>query len=75
LTEVFVLKTKLSKYIVPLSDLRVNPDEAVSIADNDNDKDKAKQEVGFVKAIVQGLVEIQAGNTIDIGEVKKQLGL
>lgn len=65
------MKTKLPKYIVPLSDLRVHPDEAVSIADSDN----AKQEVGFVKAIVQGLVEIQAGNTIDIGEVKKQLGL
>lgn len=40
-----------------------------------DDYEDDKEELQFVKAISQGLMEIKEGQTTDISDVKKQLGL
>jgi len=39
------------------------------------DYESTKEELEFVKAIAQGLMEIKEGETSDISDVKRQLGL
>ena len=39
------------------------------------DYESRNEELNFVKAIAQGLLEIKEENTLDITEVKRQLGL
>lgn len=47
----------------------------VAVVQGLDDYENTKEELEFVKAIVQGLMEIKEGETSDISDVKKQLGL
>jgi prevent-host-death family protein len=40
-----------------------------------DDYESKNEELNFVKAIAQGLLEIKEENTVDIADVKRQLGL
>lgn len=40
-----------------------------------DDYKNTKEELEFVKAVAQGLMEIKEGETSDISDVRKQLGL
>ncbi len=37
--------------------------------------EKNREELAFVKAIAQGLMDIKQGNTMSLSEVKKRLGI
>jgi len=37
--------------------------------------EKGREELAFVKAVAQGLMDIKQGNTMSIAEVKKRLGI
>ena len=37
--------------------------------------EKSREELAFVKAVAQGLMDIKQGNTMSIAEVKKRLGI
>ena len=39
------------------------------------DYESTKEELAFVKAVTQGLIEIKEGSAIDISDVKKRLGI
>lgn len=47
----------------------------VAVVQGLDDYEKIKEELEFVKAVAQGLMEIKEGETVDISDVKKQLGL
>lgn len=47
----------------------------VAVVQGLEDYENIKEELEFVKAVAQGLVEIKEGETSDISDVKKQLGL
>ena len=37
--------------------------------------EKSREELAFVKAVAQGLMDIKQGNTMSMAEVKKRLGI
>ena len=47
----------------------------VAVVQGLEDYEKLKEELAFVKAVSQGLMEIKAGEVTDMSDVKKQLGL
>ena len=47
----------------------------VAVVQGLDDYENIKEELEFVKAVAQGLMEIREGETCDIGDVKKKLGL
>ncbi|NVK32340.1 MAG: type II toxin-antitoxin system Phd/YefM family antitoxin [Gammaproteobacteria bacterium] len=47
----------------------------VAVVQGLDDYESSREELEFVKAVVKGLMEIKEGDTYDIGDVKKQLGL
>ena len=47
----------------------------VAVVQGLDDYENTKEELEFVKAIAQGLMEIKEGETSDISEAKEQLGL
>ncbi|OUR73520.1 prevent-host-death family protein [Methylophaga sp. 41_12_T18] len=47
----------------------------VAVVQGLDDYERIKEELEFVKAITQGLMEIKEGETADINDVKKKLGL
>ncbi|WP_133011793.1 type II toxin-antitoxin system Phd/YefM family antitoxin [Marinomonas flavescens] len=47
----------------------------VAVVQGLDDDESAKEELEFVKAVTQGLMEIKEGDTTDINDVKKKLGL
>jgi prevent-host-death family protein len=47
----------------------------VAVVQGLEDYENVKEELAFVKAIAQGLMEIKEGNTSDISDVKKRLGI
>ena len=47
----------------------------IAVVQGLDDYEKSKEELKFVKAIAQGLLEIKEGHTSDISDAKKQLGL
>jgi len=47
----------------------------VAVVQGLEDYENTKEELEFVKALAQGLMEIKEGETVDIADVKKQLGL
>lgn len=47
----------------------------VAVMQGLDDYENLKEELEFVKAVAQGLMEIKEGETSDINDVKKQLGL
>lgn len=47
----------------------------VAVVQGLEDYESLKEELEFVKAVTQGLMEIKEGEFTDISDVKKQLGL
>lgn len=47
----------------------------VAVVQGLDDYESTREELKFVKSIAQGLMEIKEGDTTDINDVKKQLGL
>ncbi len=47
----------------------------VAVVQGLDDYESIKEELEFVKAVAQGLIEIKEGETTDINDVKKKLGL
>ncbi len=47
----------------------------VAVVQGLEDYENIKEELAFVKAITQGLLEIKEGNTTDINDVKKRFDL
>jgi len=47
----------------------------VAVVQGLEDYENLKEELEFVKAVTQGLMEIKEGEFTDISDVKKQLGL
>ena len=47
----------------------------VAVVQGLDDYENIKEELEFVKAMAQGLMEIKEGDTSDVDDVKKQLGL
>lgn len=47
----------------------------IAVVQGLDDYESTKEELEFVKAIAQGLMEIKGGETVDICDVKKQLDL
>ena len=47
----------------------------VAVVQGLDDYESIKEELEFVKAVTQGLMEIKEGETTDINDVKKKLGL
>ncbi len=47
----------------------------VAVVQGLDDYESTREELKFVKSIAQGLMEIKEGDTTDINDVKKQLGM
>ena len=47
----------------------------VAVVQGLEDYENGKEELAFVKAVAQGLMDIKDGNTSNISEVKKRLGI
>ena len=47
----------------------------VAVVQGLEDYEKTKEELAFVKAVAQGLMEIKEGDTADISGVKQRLGI
>ena len=55
------MRTKFSKEVFSLADLKVNQEKIVNHA--------------FVKAIAQGLIDIENDKTVSLSEARKRLGI
>lgn len=58
------MSSKFSKDVIPLSDLKINPDRVAT---------QTKEELTFAKDIAQGLMDIKKDNTLTLSEAKKSL--
>lgn len=47
----------------------------VAVVQSLNEYEKSEEELAFVKAVAQGLIEAKEGNSISLSEAKKKLGL
>ncbi len=47
----------------------------VAVVQGLDDYESLNEELAFVKAITQGLMEIKEGDTVNINDVKKRLGI
>lgn len=47
----------------------------IAVVQGLDDFEKTAEELAFVKAITQGLMDVKAGRTITLEDAKKQLGL
>lgn len=47
----------------------------VAVVQSLEDYEKQAEDMAFVKAVAQGLLEIQEGKTLPLDEVKKRLGI
>lgn len=47
----------------------------VAVVQGLDEYEKSQEELAFVKAIAQGLMEIKEGNTMSLSEAKKRLGI
>ena len=47
----------------------------VAVVQGLEDYEKTQDELAFVKAVAQGLMEVKQGNTTHIDDVKKRLGI
>lgn len=47
----------------------------VAVVQGLDDYESINEELAFIKAIMRGLMEIKEGDTIDISDVKKSLGI
>ncbi|HSC74680.1 MAG TPA: type II toxin-antitoxin system Phd/YefM family antitoxin [Pseudomonadales bacterium] len=47
----------------------------IAVVQDLEEYEKDREELAFVKAVAQGLMDIKQGNTMSISEVKKRLGI
>ena len=47
----------------------------VAVIQNLEEYEKNEEELAFTKAVAQGLMDIKEGNTLNLNEVKKRLGI
>ncbi len=47
----------------------------VAVVQNLDDYEKDQEELAFVKAIAQGLMDIKAGDTVSLSDAKRRLGV
>ncbi len=47
----------------------------VAVVQDLEEYEKDREELAFVKAVAQGLMDIKQGNTMSMSEVKKRLGI
>lgn len=88
------MAAKYSEYIVPLSDMKVNPGRVVrhltearrpvlltnrgrgvAVMQSLPDYEQAAEEREFMRAVVQGLVDLESGREFSLAEVKKRCRL
>jgi prevent-host-death family protein len=88
------MQVKFSEYVIPLSDLKVNPGKVVGRAQDTHrpilltsrgrgiavvqgleDYERTAEELRFVKAVAQGLVDVREGNTVSLDDARKALGI
>ncbi len=48
---------------------------AVAVVQGLEEYEKTEEELAFVKAVAEGLMEAKEGNSIDLSEAKRRLGL
>lgn len=60
------MTTKFSEDLVPLTDLKVNPGRVVK---------HTTEERAFMRAVVAGLADLEAGREVSLDETKVRLGL
>ncbi len=72
---------KFSQDVVPLSDLKANPGRVVHQVDETHrpvllTEDEAEaEERSFLRAVVEGIVDLEAGRELELADVKQRLGL
>ena len=74
------LKVNPGKVVTQTNDthrpvLLTNRGRGVAVVQGLDDYESTREELKFVKSIAQGLMEIKEGDTTDINDVKRQLGL
>jgi len=47
----------------------------VAVVQDLDEYEKSQEELAFVKAVAQGLMDIKEGNTMSVSEAKKRLGI
>ncbi|HBF25216.1 MULTISPECIES: type II toxin-antitoxin system Phd/YefM family antitoxin [Nitrosomonas] len=47
----------------------------VAVVQDLDEYEKSQEELAFVKAVAQGLMDIKEGNTMSLSEAKKRLGI
>jgi len=47
----------------------------VAVVQSVNEYEAGSEERDFLKAVVQGLIDVEQGNTVSLAEVRKRLGL
>lgn len=55
--------------------LLTNRGRGVAVVQGLEEYEKQEEELAFVKAIAQGLMDIKEGNTVSLGDAKKKLGI
>ncbi|WMJ09861.1 type II toxin-antitoxin system Phd/YefM family antitoxin [Nitrosomonas sp. sh817] len=55
--------------------LLTNRGRGVAVVQDLDEYEKNQEELAFVKAIAQGLMDIKEGNTLSLAEAKKRLGI
>jgi len=66
---------KFSEDLIPLTDLKVNPGRVVKHVTEVSDYEKAEEERIFMKAVVAGLADLEAGHEVSLDEARVRLGL
>jgi prevent-host-death family protein len=88
------MSIKFSEDVIPLTDLKVNPDRVVehatdahravlltsrgrgvAVVKSVNDDEAAEEERAFMRAVVTGLTDLEAGRELSFAEAKARLGL
>ncbi|RUO47802.1 prevent-host-death family protein [Pseudidiomarina aquimaris] len=88
------MDVKFSEDVIPLSDLKINPDKLVERVKDTHrpilltsrgrgiavvqcleDYDNTAEELRFVKAAEQGLIEVCEGDSVSLEGAKKTLGI
>jgi prevent-host-death family protein len=74
------LKTNPGKVVNQAKDthrpiLLTSRGRGIAVVQGLEEYEKNEEELAFVKAIVQGLMEIQEGKTMSLAEAKKRLGI
>ena len=66
------MAVKFSEDIIPLTDLKTNPGRVVrQVAEYE----AAEEERQFMRAVVQGIADVEAGREVSIEEVRARLGI